>query len=371
MNHIVIAILLAAACTTAIGGTAEPSGGASIPVIAERFVTEFEPEANIDSVAVSPAKDGRPALLFATAKETDVIKVFDASSGSEIAELGATGTAPEQYLRPNGIAVADDLMVVVERDNRRVSIRSIPDYRLLATFGEDVLRKPYGLWVQALEKDRYRLFVTDAYEMPDESVPPNEVLDERVRQWQFAVLRDSDGTPVSIDSQFEKSFGDTTDAGALRVVESIFGDPAHDRLLIAEEDEDPVTGLVIKIYGLDGRYKGKQLGKGVFKAQAEGIALYACDDGSGYWLSTDQAKGRTVYHLFDRKTLEHAGAFAGEVTANTDGVWLTTDNVPGFTGGAFYAVHDDQAVSAFDWMDIVAALDLDICRSARSSGDHG
>jgi 3-phytase len=37
--------------------------------------------------------------------------------------------------------------------------------------------------------------------------------------------------------------------------------------------------------------------------------------------------------------------------------------MPGFKGGAFFAVHDDQAVSAFGWMDIVAALELDTCSS--------
>lgn len=99
----------------------------------------------------------------------------------------------------------------------------------------------------------------------------------------------------------------------------------------------------------------------MFRAQAEGIALYACEDGSGYWLSTDQADDRTVYHVFDRASLQHAGAFMGSITANTDGVWLAVDGVPGFESGAFFAVHDDQAASAFDWLEIVDALDLDTC----------
>ena len=326
--------------------------------IEERYVTSLEPEANVDSVAIAP---GEPAVLYATAKATDVVKVFDASTGTELAELGGSGKSPDRYQRPNGVAVADDLLVVVERDNRRVNVRSIPDYRVLATFGEEQLRNPYGLWVQRLSDWEYRVYVTDAYEMPDESVPPNDELDERVKVFRMSVDRNSKGEASSVSGQFEKSFGETTSPGALRVVESIFGDPTHDRLLIAEEDEDPVTGLVIKVYDLEGRFTGQQIGKGIFKAQAEGIALYACADGSGYWLSTDQADDRTVYHVFDRQTLQHAGAFTGAITANTDGIWLATDDVPGFASGAFFAVHDDQAVSAFDWSEIVAALDLEAC----------
>ena len=48
---------------------------------------------------------------------------------------------------------------------------------------------------------------------------------------------------------------------------------------------DSDTGLVIKVYTLDGQFSGRQVGKGIFTAQAEGIALYACENGSGYWLS--------------------------------------------------------------------------------------
>jgi 3-phytase len=342
------------------GNSGIADAGAVITV-KERYITALEPEANIDSVAVAAGRSGRQALLFATAKATDVVKVFDASTGEELEELGGSGNSPDRYLRPNGVAVADDLLIVVERDNRRISVRAIPDYEVLATFGKDVLRNPYGLWVQSLGDNQFRVYITDAYEMPDESVPPNEELDERVKIWRFSVERNDDGKPVTVESRFERAFGETTSPGALRVVESIFGDPAHDRLLIAEEDENPVTGLVIKVYDLKGRFTGEQVGKGVFEAQAEGIALYACNDGSGYWLSTDQADDRTVYHIFDRQTLQHAGAFMGETTANTDGVWLEADGVPGFEHGAFFAVHDDQAVSAFDWAQIVAALELDAC----------
>lgn len=348
------------AATLLLVATASGAGRAPVSVT-ERYITAPEPEANIDSVAVAPAADGNSALLFATAKETDVIKVFDAGTGRELREIGSSGSSPEQYLRPNGIAVADDLLVVVERDNHRVGIRSIPDDRLLASFGEAQLEKPYGLWLQPLGSDRYRLFVTDNYETASEGVPPLDELGERVKSWRLEVTRDADGRPVSVEHAFEKSFGETSRPGALRVVESLFGDARHGRLLIAEEDESPETGLVIKVYNLDGQFSGRQVGKGVFKAQAEGIALYACADGSGYWLSTDQADDRTVYHLFDRRSLRHAGAFVGETTANTDGIWLAPSGVPGFDAGAFFAVHDDQAVSAFDWAEVLAALNLDRC----------
>lgn len=354
MNHLLSTTLLVVTSLPVMAA-------AGVVTIEERYITALEPESNIDSVAVAPAGNGRPALLFATAKETDVMRVFDAATGEDLGNIGTPGAAPDQYLRPNGVSTIDDLLFVVERDNRRVSVRRIPGYEVLATFGNDELRNPYGLWVQALDDGSYRVYVTDAYEAADESIPPPEELDERVKHFRVEVSRSADGRAQALRGDFEGSFGETTSPGALRVVESIFGDPHHDRLLIAEEDENPDTGLVIKVYDLAGNFTGRQIGKGVFEAQAEGIALYACPDGSGYWLSTDQADDRTTYHVFDRESLAHAGAFMGKQTANTDGVWLATSGVPGFANGAFFAVHDDQAVSAFDWGTIVSALDLDTC----------
>ena len=43
---------------------------------------------------------------------------------------------------------------------------------------------------------------------------------------------------------------------------------------------------------------------------------------------------------------------------HTDGIGLQQTQLAGFPDGAFYAVHDDQAVAAFDWRDIAAALSL-------------
>src|SRR3546814_18676417 len=77
--------------------------------------------------------------------------------------------------------------------------------------------------------------------------------------------------------------------------------------------------------------------------RSEGIALKACADGSGWWLTTEQGKGRTVFHLFDRSTLAHVGAVAGESVANTDGIWLHDAPSTRFTEGALYAVQIGRA----------------------------
>lgn len=355
-------------------GEVEPTlatAGVAHQVVAEAFVTAATPQDNLDSPAAWRAPDGRLWLLT-TAKQGDGLRIFDGDNGERRSSFGEKGRALGQFLRPNGVAVLGDLAFVVERDNHRVQVISlslppardlrvgvadkrVPRLRALASFGESELKQPYGLWVRELRAGVLEVIVTDAYMAGedangDDIAPPLSELGRRMQRFE---LRTDGATPVA---RHVGAFGDTTAAGAIRVPESIWGDPAHDRLLIAEEDL--ATGTAIRDYTLNGRYRGQTIGLGLFKAQAEGIALWGCADGSGYWITTDQFKDRSVFHVFDRVTLQPLGAFAGRTVGNTDGVWLQQAGSVRFPDGVFYAVHDDQAVGAFDWRDIARALNL-------------
>lgn len=345
--------------------------GIAHQVVAEAFLTAATPQDNIDSPAVWRAPNGRLWLL-ATAKQGDNLAIFDGDNGERVGQYGRGGAGMGQFRRPNGIAVFGDLAFVVERDNHRVQVLQLslpparsarpgvadprtPQLRPLASFGQAELRQPYGLWVRQTASGTLEAVVTDAYMAGedangDEIPPPLEQLGRRMQRYELTL---GAGAP---QVRHLGAFGDTSAEGAIRVPESVWGDPVHDRLLIAEEDL--ATGTALREYGLDGRYRGRTIGLGLFKAQAEGIALWQCPDGSGYWIATDQYKDRSLFHVFDRASLEHLGAFAGRSVGNTDGVWLQQTGSVRFPEGAFYAVHDDQAVGAFDWREIARALGL-------------
>jgi 3-phytase len=325
-----------------------------VATIAERYVTAADPAMNIDSVATWSGSDGI-TWLFATAKQGDVVRIYDAANGAHVRDLGGAGTDAGRFERPNGVIALNDLLIIVERDNRRVQVFTLPALEPIGLFGQDELVKPYGAYVRALGADRYELFVTDAYETAAEQVPPEAELDRRIQVFSMSIERGAGGAVEAVTAAHTRAFGATSGPGVLRVVESIWGDPANDRLMIAEED--PAGGRVLKVYSFDGRFSGEIVGDGLFRVQPEGIALYECGD-DGYWISTDQDLGTNVFHLFDRRTLAHVGAFQGATTQNTDGIWLARKPLPGFPAGALFAVHDDQAVAAFDWRDIAAALDL-------------
>ena len=326
-------------------------------VVAETFVSAESPTRDeLDSLATWRHPDGT-AWLIATAKSGHRLVVFNADTGVRLREFGAKGSEPGQFKRPNGIAVHGDRLFVVERDNRRVQVLSLPDFRPLGSFGETALRAPYGLWLNPTQNgggaDTMEVYVTDSFMLGErfEVMPPLEQLDQRVRRYRLRF--DAEG---GFAAESQGHFGDTGEADALRIVESIAGDAAHDRLLIADEYRPQST---LREYTLAGRATGRQIPGDTFAFEAEGVSLWTCKRDKGYWVSVDQLSPLTVFHVFDRKTLTRIGSITGRTVAATDGITLRTAASKRFPKGALFAVHQDKAVAAFDLRDIVAALKLD------------
>ncbi len=326
----------------------------SLPVLKERFHTDRDEGDNVDSPAVWHGPDGQNWLL-ATAKEGNTIIVYDAADGSYIKRFGSGGSGEGQLERPNGIAVIDDLVLVVERDNQRVQVFRLPEVDSLGHFGseglEDGLILPYGITIDRTAENTYELYITDNYNPNLRGYPSERELDERIHHFRITVNENA------VESEQLNIFGEVYNQGALHKVESIFTDRAHNRLLIADEAYPQRN---IKVYDLDGNFTGKIIPDKFFAHEPEGIALYRCDDGSGYWITTDQHKSsNNKFQVFDRETLEYIGGFKGEITRNTDGICLTQKSFGDFDQGAFYAVHDDGSVTAIAWSDIAGALSLD------------
>ena len=328
-------------------------------VVAEAFITAATPADNIDSPASWRAPDGK-RWVIATAKATDKLVVYDGDTGKTAAQRwwhrhrAGADAATERHRRDRHASA-----LVVERDNHRVQCSSCRSSKPLLVFGADDLKQPYGLWVRA-QKDSYEVIVSDNYMSPqnEDLPPPLAELGQRFKRYQ---LRARAGWLAGAAD------------GRVRRDQRGRRDP-HRRIGVRRRRQrSPAAGrgrcrhrhAPARVRPRR-RYRGRDIGADLFKAQAEGMALARCADGGGYWIATDQFKDRSLFHVFDRDTLQHVGAFAGGKTANTDGVWLDQSASARFPQGVFYAVDDDQAVAAFDWRDIARALSLRDClRSAR------
>lgn len=351
----VAAAFLLAACASAPRPATTPASPAAArvsTVIAEAWISPDVPGEELDSLATWTGGDGR-TLVFATGKSSHRLTVFDADDGARLRSAGSLGQGPGEFKRPNGLAVFGDLLFVVERDNRRVQVLRLPALAPVASFGADELRSPYGIWLHETAPGELEAYVTDSFMHGEryDVVPPLPELDQRVRRYRLQLVDDG------VQARYLGAFGDTSEAGALRMVESIAGDPAHDRLLIADEHRGTRSNL--REYTLGGRFAGRSLPEGTFDGEAEGVVLWSCGVDGGYWVAVDQQAPLTRFHLFDRGDLSPAGSFSGNTVARTDGIALHAAGSARFPGGALYAVHEDRAVAAFDLRDLVQALDLD------------
>ena len=349
-----LALLLAACAGTPL--REPPARVAATPaphLVAEAWVSEDMRGEELDSIATWMDADGR-TLLVASGKSTHRLALFDGDTGQALRTVGTRGRAPGQFARPNGLAVSGDLLFVVERDAPRVQLLSLPDFAPQAHFGGGELRSPYGLWLHERAPGELEAFVTDSFMYGErhDVVPPPHELAQRVRRYRLRF--DDQG---HLDAEYLGAFGETGGPARLNMVESIAGDPAHGRVLVADEDRTSPSNL--HVYDFEGRWTGRSLPEGTFAGEAEGVVLWACGATGGYWLAVDQQAPLTWFHLFDRADLSAVGSFHGRATANTDGIALHAAATPRFPGGALYAVHDDRAVAAFDLRDIVGTLGLD------------
>lgn len=132
----------------------QPQADSDVVRVEEAFLTVRDTTDNVDSPAVWHGPDGEHWLL-ATAKEGNTIVVYDAATGALVRPVGEGGTDGSSLARPNGLAVVDDLMLVVERDNRRVQVFALPSFEPLGTLGTERMRRPYGLSVFPAGTFRY------------------------------------------------------------------------------------------------------------------------------------------------------------------------------------------------------------------------
>jgi len=336
-NLLIAALIVGGAAKVAVKKTPLPQSAIPIPQV---FQTQDWRGADVDSVALWRNPDGR-ALLFVTAKEANAVYVCDGTTGKFVSTLGKKGKGLGEFLRPNGVAVIDDYLLVTERDGHRVQVFAIPSLKAIMFFGQDVLLKPYGLTVFR-SGGGYELYVTDDYAVGN--------LGARVKYFSLAT---SEGI---LSAKLVRSFGELKGSGALQKVESILADRSRNRLFVCDE----VTREA-KVYDLAGQFSGSTLGKGIFKYDPEGLALF--EDRSvpsrGWLVVSDQGLKQTALRVFARDDGRYMGAVTGQPPlANTDGITLAPGDFGPFKRGALYCVHNDVRVQAYSWADIEKALNL-------------
>jgi 3-phytase len=292
----------------------------------------------VDSVTLWDQRgSGQESLALVTDKTNDRVEIYHVASGQFLSYIGQPGTGPGQLKRPNGIAMAYDVQVgvnlfdvafIVERDNSRVSMFSMPGMFYLGSFGSADLSDPYGIALHR-EPGRLRAWITNTGSSPDEIVV-------------FDVVPSGQGLTGI------KAFSFPT-GGTL---ESILVDAQLGRVLACDE-----AARDIMLFNMQGNLQ-LRFGAGHFIDDPEGLVIHDLGSGEGHLIITDQVADPTEFEVFDRRTLQHLGSFSGP-TQGTDGIALTQNPRTGLPSGSFYALHLDTTVHVYNWNDIANGLGLE------------
>lgn len=329
---------------------AEPNSTAPF-VIPEKFVSKPLDIIEMDTPAVWYDADNKPWVIV-TGKGSHQLAVFDGNNGELYNVIGEKGKELGQFKRPNAVVVFQNLALVTERDNKRIQVLRLPDFKPVMTFGEHQLQSPYGLWLNPVSPNEAVLYVTDSFMegAKFDIFPDPKLLNQRVQVFRVKIENGH------LAPEWIGNFGSTTPSHALHRVESLSGNPATKTLLIVDE-EDKQGKSTIREYTQDGTPTGNYIENRWIQGQAEGISLLQCKD-SDFWIVVDQLAPHTIFHVFGAKSLVYQGSFRGNQTSATDGIDLSQRASAKFPNGVLYAIDRDQSITAFDLTDIVNQLKL-------------
>lgn len=294
----------------------EKNFSSSITLDFPMFFTKIIPETELDSIGFL----NRKHQIVVTDKKGKILS-YSAMKG----ELKHFIERPNSY--PNGVNIINDQYVLItERDNHQVLILD-SSLNYIGEFGKGVLKYPYGITSYQIEKNQFRVFVTDNFK-------EGTISSERIIFWDLTLSNNSE---IAISEP--RIFGNS----GLYEVESIIADSYFNRLFVAEENSKGENNgsSIIVLDLVSGEEIQCEISNFYFENDAEGIALTGIED--GYIIFTEQSKEDNKFHLFSRSNLSFYKTLFLEDVSFTDGI------ATAYMHGEWYlyAIDNDKRVAAF------------------------
>ena len=178
--------------------------------------------------------------------------------------------------------------------------------------------------------------------------------------WQYRLTSDSrDGVAGSVVRTFGTFSQKGAELGEIGEIEAVVVDDELGYIYYADErdgihkwhaDPDhPEAARELAVFGRSG-----------YQLDREGLAIYARPGGTGFLVSTDQIPNGSVFHLYRREGAPGAPHDHSHVVATirttadaTDGIEVTSADLPGFPGGLLVAMNSGpRNFALFRWIDI-------------------
>lgn len=293
------------------------------------------PGKNVDTIAFWEAPDPKNTLMFVSAKKNQLIEVWKYPfRGGQQAAIRHPLFGKKAKV--NGVVVdqvADLLYVSISNPVSTVAVFSCPDFRLVRRLinRERDLKKEPGI---------------ELYNDPD---------------GRRRVLVSADNVIYVHDAESGRQIDVFKPKTS---VETLLADEAYGVIYVPDENSRKGVFAYHPDWRSYERMGRTVLGEGVFRADAEGIALYVHrtadgqDSGDGLIIVADQQKKLTDFEFFDRRTWAHLGTLRLSGVSNTDGIASTQQEFPAYPLGLFVAINHDETTVGIGWHTIFEATGL-------------
>lgn len=248
----------------------------------EYFADELDSICVIDKKYTDKIKD----IVLVTAKSSNSIHKFDLSNGQYVKSW------TDNWSRPNGIANWENCVGIVERDGKSVKLYDYTTKKLLFSWGEKILEKPYGITMGLIDEFIYIIITDDGISKSIYKLKCSIELNNGVYRLKL------------VDANKIISFDRRTK------LESVYLDTKLKQILIADESK-----FLIYVYDF---YTNKMLdlvGDKYFNNETEGISKY-----KDYYICTQQSKTDNRFYFFNEEfDLVHEIKDNTNIS-NTDGI---------------------------------------------------
>ncbi len=327
-----------------------PTSEPSIP-LALQMGTRSDAEAGAPTVWIGTQGE---RWLIVSDPDQDALLIHDADSGELLRRYAESGSGPGQLREPRGLYAIDDLLFVVDRGNTRVQVFRLPEFHFLGEFGNSVLQRPASIWIDTVPIGWLRVYVTDDQGLLLSSTQEPKVLDALVQVWQVR-RRIEERMRV----RYVRALGEVEAPLAFKALAAVHGDRANLNLLIAESETSSSDDQAsIRRYTMDGLLQVPQLPVSKDNSAVRGLALWACADGSGYWLAAEQDRTTARLRVHDRQSLQELGSASLPEISRLGGIWLQTGGNGRYADGALYLSGPGSSWALIDWHVIADALSL-------------
>ena len=346
-NKIIIALALVNLVFTSCSNKLAPIRKDAIkPVI----VTEALPHDTDDPAIWIHPNDATKSIIIGTDKDTDGgLYAFDLN--------GKIVSKSESLKRPNNVDIAYgfvidgkkmDIAVTTERESNRIRVFSLPDLKPVDNGGIEVFegelqRDPMGIALYTRASD-HAIF----------AIVGRKTGDSGNYLWQYQLTDAGNG---KVGADVVRKFGQYS---GKKEIEAIAVDNELGVVYYCDEQ------FGIRKYTANPAENNNQelsvFGKGDFKADNEGIAIFKTTATTGYILvSNQQANTFMVYPREGSNGNQNEYALIAEIPTSTvecDGADVTSLNLGGqFQKGLFVAMSNGMTFHFYNWEDLQKRID--------------